>query len=122
MDNLEIADRLDGAAAYGEEHGWCAGQSEDPLGRVCAIGAIRRACGGRPDHMSLSIALLVDAAVRFTDRVAMRRGFPVHPGGLVATACYSDTHADADRASMLREAAHLARESVKQPACAGAAS
>lgn len=44
-ESVVIADRLDAAADYIEEHGWARGSYEEPDGRVCAIGALRIQCG-----------------------------------------------------------------------------
>lgn len=100
-----IADRLLGAAAYGEEHGWCAGTERDAAGRVCVIGALRAVFGipaggwGSPEG-SRACAIVDDAAK------SMGVGFG--PDGLRPAAHYSDTHTDAERAALLRKAAELA--------------
>lgn len=42
----QVADTLDAAADYIEEHGWIQGNTRDGHGSVCALGAIRGALGG----------------------------------------------------------------------------
>lgn len=45
IDREQIADVLDLAADYMEQHGHCKGVIEEPDGAVCAVGAITRAIG-----------------------------------------------------------------------------
>src|SRR5262245_27066686 len=111
-----IGDRLRGAAAYGEEHGWCAGVERDAEGHVCIVGAIRAAYGMRPvvagvmgppmTAEDVEKKLAMGRALDYADAVALRRGTGWGGGILRPAANYSDTVARAgDRESLLREAA-----------------
>lgn len=48
----QVADTLDAAADYIEEHGWTQEIMRDGLGAVCALGAIRGALDGYGDKLT----------------------------------------------------------------------
>jgi hypothetical protein len=60
LDRTDVATRLTQAAAHIAEHGWCRGDWHTPLDGVpsnkspaCAFGAIKIACGGDPDDLTI---------------------------------------------------------------------
>lgn len=57
----EVGQVLLDAADYIEKHGWCQGNYCDPLGRVCALGALNIVSCGIPNHTE---GIAINAAIR----------------------------------------------------------
>ena len=62
--SVKIADVLERAADYIDQHGWCQDEYADDSGRVCAAGAISAITEGSPERFApLSMRLALSNAV-----------------------------------------------------------